>query len=77
MLTVLEDGSMVEIATVGREGMIGVSAVLDDTPVTSAAMAGPDSRNFSLPQYVLDEWTQKLAVAPMPTERPHVEPKHK
>jgi hypothetical protein len=29
MLTVLEDGSMVEIATVGREGMIGVSAILD------------------------------------------------
>jgi CRP-like cAMP-binding protein len=38
MLTVLADGSMVEIATVGREGMIGVSAVLDGTPVTSAAM---------------------------------------
>jgi len=49
MLTVLEDGSMVEIATVGREGMIGVSAVLDDTPVTSAAMAGADSRNFFAP----------------------------
>jgi len=38
MLTVLEDGGMVEIATVGREGMVGVSAVLDGTPVTSAAM---------------------------------------
>jgi CRP-like cAMP-binding protein len=38
MLTVLEDGSMVEIATVGREGMVGVSAVLDGAPVTSAAM---------------------------------------
>ena len=38
MLTVLEDGSMVEIATIGREGMVGVSAVLDGTPVTSAAM---------------------------------------
>ena len=38
MLTVLEDGSMVEIATVGREGMVGVSAMLDGTPVTSAAM---------------------------------------
>jgi CRP-like cAMP-binding protein len=38
MLTVLEDGRMVEIATVGREGMVGVSAVLDGTPVTSAAM---------------------------------------
>jgi CRP-like cAMP-binding protein len=38
MLTVLEDGKMVEIATVGREGMVGVSAALDGTPVTSAAM---------------------------------------
>jgi CRP-like cAMP-binding protein len=38
MLTVLEDGSMVEIATIGREGMVGVSAVLDGTPLTSAAM---------------------------------------
>jgi CRP-like cAMP-binding protein len=38
MLTVLEDGKMVEIATIGREGMVGVSAVLDDTPVTSTAM---------------------------------------
>jgi CRP-like cAMP-binding protein len=38
MLSVLEDGSMVEIATVGREGMVGVSAVLDGAPVTSAAM---------------------------------------
>jgi CRP-like cAMP-binding protein len=38
MLTVLEDGEMVEVATIGREGMVGVSAVLDGTPVTSAAM---------------------------------------
>jgi CRP-like cAMP-binding protein len=38
MLAVLEDGSMVEIATIGREGMVGVSAVLDGSPVTSAAM---------------------------------------
>ena len=38
MLTVLQDGNMVEIATVGREGMVGVSAALDGTPVTSAAM---------------------------------------
>jgi CRP-like cAMP-binding protein len=38
MVTVLEDGSMVEVATIGREGMVGVSAVLDGAPVTSAAM---------------------------------------
>ena len=29
---------MVEIATVGREGMVGVSAMLDGAPVTSMAM---------------------------------------
>ena len=29
MVTVLEDGGMVEVATIGREGMVGVSAVLD------------------------------------------------
>jgi len=38
MLTVLEDGGMVEIATIGREGMVGASAVLDGAPVISAAM---------------------------------------
>ena len=38
MLTVLEDGSMVEIATIGREGMVGVSAMVDATPVTLTAM---------------------------------------
>jgi CRP-like cAMP-binding protein len=29
ILTVLDDGSMVEVATVGREGMVGVSVILD------------------------------------------------
>jgi CRP-like cAMP-binding protein len=38
MLTLLEDGSMVEIATIGREGMVGVSASLDSVPVMSVAM---------------------------------------
>jgi CRP-like cAMP-binding protein len=38
MLTVLEDGGMVEVATVGREGMIGVSAVLDDSPAMALSM---------------------------------------
>jgi CRP-like cAMP-binding protein len=38
MLTVLEDGTMVEVATVGREGVIGLSAVLDDGPSTSVSM---------------------------------------
>src|SRR2546428_13890347 len=39
IVTVLEDGSMVEVATIGREGVIGVTAVVDRTP-TSAAPVG-------------------------------------
>jgi len=38
IVTVLEDGSMVEVATVGREGVVGSSAVLNSIPLTSAAM---------------------------------------
>jgi hypothetical protein len=38
VLTVLKDGAMVEVATIGREGMIGVSAVLDGGRVPSCAM---------------------------------------
>jgi CRP-like cAMP-binding protein len=38
MLTVLHDGGMVEVATIGREGMVGVTAVLDGSPVSSTSM---------------------------------------
>jgi CRP-like cAMP-binding protein len=38
VLTVLLDGRMVEVATIGREGAVGVSAILDGVPSTSAAM---------------------------------------
>jgi CRP-like cAMP-binding protein len=38
MVTVLNDGSMVEVATIGREGMLGVSAVLNGDPSPAAAM---------------------------------------
>jgi CRP-like cAMP-binding protein len=38
IVTVLEDGSMVEVATVGREGMIGLSALAAATPPSAAAM---------------------------------------
>src|SRR5713101_407290 len=38
VLTVLQDGGMVEVATIGREGMVGVSAVLDGGCVPSCAM---------------------------------------
>lgn len=38
IVTVLQDGGMVEVATIGREGMVGVHAVLDGKPLASAAM---------------------------------------
>jgi CRP-like cAMP-binding protein len=44
VLTVLEDGDMVEVATVGREGMVGVSAVLKDGPSVSATMVQAETK---------------------------------
>ena len=38
IVTVLNDGSMVEVATVGREGLLGASAILNGAPSLSAAM---------------------------------------
>jgi CRP-like cAMP-binding protein len=38
MVTVLKDGGMVEVATIGREGMVGITAVLDGNPVSSTSM---------------------------------------
>ena len=38
IVTVLNDGGMVEVATIGREGAVGVTAVLDGTPPSSASM---------------------------------------
>jgi len=38
VVTVLKDGSMVEVATIGREGMLGVSAALNRDPSPSAVM---------------------------------------
>jgi CRP-like cAMP-binding protein len=43
MVTVLEDGSMVEVATIGREGAVGVTAVMDGTPAPSATMVQGES----------------------------------
>jgi len=37
-LTLLEDGRMVEVATIGREGMVGMSAVMDGGVAPSVAM---------------------------------------
>lgn len=38
LLTVLKDGAMVEVATIGREGMVGVAAVSDGHPVSTTSM---------------------------------------
>jgi CRP-like cAMP-binding protein len=43
MLTVLRDGGMVEVATIGREGMVGVTAVLDGNPVSSTSLVQGES----------------------------------
>jgi CRP-like cAMP-binding protein len=43
IVTVLEDGRMVEVATVGREGMVGATAALDGDPVSSATMVQGES----------------------------------
>jgi signal-transduction protein with cAMP-binding, CBS, and nucleotidyltransferase domain len=45
VLTVLADGSMVEVATIGREGMVGISAVVNGgarDPSTTMVQADSD-----------------------------------
>jgi CRP-like cAMP-binding protein len=43
IVTVLQDGRMVEVATVGCEGAVGVTMVLENTPITSATMVQGES----------------------------------
>ena len=38
LVTVLEDGDMVEVATIGREGAVGLNAALDGAPMPAAVM---------------------------------------
>jgi CRP-like cAMP-binding protein len=40
MVTVLKDGRMVEVATVGREGVVGITAVLDGNPSSTSMVQG-------------------------------------
>src|SRR4051812_12828843 len=42
IVTVLEDGRMVEAAAVGREGLVGLAARVSESPVSSAAMVQGD-----------------------------------
>ena len=39
VLTVLEDGTMVEVATIGREGAVGVSAIFDGDGAASRSLS--------------------------------------
>jgi hypothetical protein len=39
VLTVLEDGTMVEVATIGREGVVGVAAVFDGDGTASRSLS--------------------------------------
>jgi CRP-like cAMP-binding protein len=43
IVTVLQDGRMVEVATVGREGAVGVTMALENAPMTSATMVQGES----------------------------------
>jgi CRP-like cAMP-binding protein len=43
IVTVLQDGRMVEVATVGREGAVGVTALLENTSMTSASIVQGES----------------------------------
>jgi CRP-like cAMP-binding protein len=52
----LKDGGMVEVATIGREGMIGVSAVVNGDPGPSAAMVqGETDTCYRMPADVFRE----------------------
>ncbi len=42
VLAVLDDGRMIEVATVGREGVVGTAAMLDGMPSTHATMVQSD-----------------------------------
>jgi len=42
IVTVLEDGSMVEAATVGREGLVGLAATVKENPLSTASMVQSD-----------------------------------
>lgn len=53
LVTVLNDGRMIEVATVGREGVLGVSAVLNGDPSPSAALVqGETDTCYRMPAHV-------------------------
>jgi CRP-like cAMP-binding protein len=48
ILTVLKGGDMVEVATIGREGAVGVAAVVSDNPVASITMVQGETNGCSM-----------------------------
>ena len=51
LVTVLEDGSSVESGAVGREGMVGIPAILDSmtTPIETVIQVGGDAIRIEVP----------------------------
>jgi CRP-like cAMP-binding protein len=58
-LTVLENGDMVEIATVGREGVVGIFAVDDGQVAPSAAMIQAEMTSYRLPARIVRQEFQR------------------
>jgi CRP-like cAMP-binding protein len=50
IVTVLNDGGMVEVATVGRVGMLGMSAVMNGDPSPSTTMVQAETDTCFLNQ---------------------------
>lgn len=56
IVTVLKGGGMVEVATIGREGMVGASAVLNGDPAPSGALVqGETDTCYKMPADVFRE----------------------
>src|SRR5687768_13982451 len=56
LVTVLNDGSMIEVATVGREGVLGVSALLNGDPSPSTALVQAEADTcYRMPAEVFRE----------------------
>ena len=55
LLAVLQDGSMVEVATVGREGMAGMSAVLNGPSQTATMVQAESDTCYRMPAQTFRE----------------------
>jgi CRP-like cAMP-binding protein len=73
VLTALQDGGMVEVATIGREGMLGTAAVLNDGPSPSISMVQAESNVcYTMPvQAFRDEMDRRGAFYGLMTRYTH------